>query len=408
MENYKLFIALRYLKGQRKTPFSFMVTLFSVGGVFVGVAALIIVLSVMNGFEREVRTRIIGMTAHITLYSASGNIEDWESLTKKLESENEVVSWSPFILTRVAIITKKAIDAMLIKGVLPEYQERVSNLSQYMKFGKFAFDDSSANMLIIGEHLAERLDIFPGDTVEIVFPELVGSSFLGVPKINAKKFVVSGTFSVGLYEYDSELAYTNLYTLQKILGLGKSVGGVELKIKNFYKANKISKRIAQLVGLPYYTVSWAETNRSLFSWIIIEKWTMFLLLSLIIGVAAFNIVSTLIMVVIEKTREIGILKALGASSSGIMEIFLYQALLVGSVGILLGTLTGLGICFIQEHFKIISLPPEIYSINALPVDTRVVDIILIIVFAFLVILFSSLYPAKKASKMLPIDAIRYG
>ncbi len=408
MNNYKLFIALRYLKGQRKTPFSLLVTLFSIGGVLVGVAALIIVLSVMNGFEREVRTRIIGMTAHITIYSANNTIDGWEDLAKKLEKEKELVSYSPFVITRVAVLAKKSVDAMLLKGVIPEFQERVSNLSPYMKFGSFSFEDSTTNELIVGEFLAERLGIIPGDTVELVFPNLNQKSILGIPKISPKKFVVTGIFGIGLYEYDSELAYTSLKTLQNLMNLGNSVTSIELKIKDFYKANKVAKRIAALVGLPFYAVSWAEINKNLFSWIIIEKWTMFLLLSLIIGVAAFNIVSTLIMVVIEKTKEIGILKAIGASSKDIMLIFIYQAIIVGGVGILLGTILGGGICLIQEHFKIISLPPEIYSINALPVDTRAIDVILIITFTLVVILLSSLYPSKKASKLMPINAIRYG
>jgi len=407
MKNFKLFIALRYLKGQRKSPFSFLVTLFSVGGIFVGVSALIIVLSVMNGFEREIRTRIIGMTAHITLYSVDETIKDWKPIIEKIKKEKEVVFAAPFVISKVGVIGKGAIDAIMLRGGSPQYENSVS---EYMTLGKFELNTQKDGLptIILGNYLAERLGVTLGDTIQLIFPRGSSGSILGIPATNTQKFEVCGIFNVGLYEYDSEIAYVELGEAQKLLGLGNAVTGIEIRVKNFYRANKISKRIAELVGLQYYTMSWTETNKNLFSWIMIEKWTMFLLLSLIIGVAAFNIVSTLIMVVIEKTREIGILKALGVSSRGIMEIFVYQALLVGLVGTILGTAFGIAVCLVQEKYKIISLPPEIYSISALPVDLRGIDIIFIILFTFAIILFSSLYPSKKAGKMMPIDAIRYG
>ena len=257
--------------------------------------------------------------------------------------------------------------------------------------------------IVLGRYLAEGLGAVPGDTVFVY-----GLGKRGAASISPKifRFEVIGIFETGMFDFDAALAYTNLEPAQKILDIGEGVTGIELRIENFYEADRVANRIENELGFPYYAVSWAEMNKNLFSWMTIEKWGLFLLLTLIVAVAAFNIASTLIMVVMEKTSQIGILRALGATASKIRRIFFLQGLFVGILGAVLGFIVGFGLAFVQHKWQIISLPADVYSISALPVEMHLLDFIAIGVAAVIITLISSIYPAWRASKYTPIDAIR--
>jgi len=259
---------------------------------------------------------------------------------------------------------------------------------------------------VLGGTLADRLRVKIGDEVILfsINKETVSAGFLS-PK--ATKFKVVGIFETGMYEYDSNLAYVSLGSAQKILSSGSSVTGLQVKISNFYKAEKVAKEFDSKLGSSYYATDWMHLHKNLFSWMALEKYAMFIVLSLIVAVAAFNIISTLIMIVIEKRKEIGILKSMGATSGSIMRIFMLEGLVSGIVGTILGSVLGFFLCWIQKTFKPISLPPEIYFISTLPIDMRLFDFLIVALAAVGITFLATIYPAYRASQMLPVEAIRY-
>ena len=400
---YELFIAKRYLTARKKSKFISIITLISVGGVLVGVAALVIVLSVMNGFETEVRSRIIGTTSHITVFSMEEEgMEDYTQVISQVEGMKGVVAASPFVFAKAAIASAKASDGIAVRGVLPQRELRVTRIGESIKSGAFDLQGG----ICLGTDLAEGLGVSVGDRVNLFSIGKEGlSPGLAVPKIT--KFEVTGIFETGMYEYDSQLALISLDKAQKLFNLGNRVSGVEVKVKNYYQAGKIADALDHLLGFPYYAVDWMHLHKNLFSWMKIEKWSMFLILCLIILVAAFNIISTLIMVVMEKTKEIGILKSMGATSQGIRRIFLFEGLVVGGVGATLGSGIGYALCWAQETFKIISLPSQIYFINSLPIDMHPLDFVAVALASLAICTAASLYPAYKAARLIPVEAIRY-
>ena len=403
------FIALRYLRSKHKNRFINLVTLFSVGGILVGVAAIIIVVSIMNGMESEIRSRILDTTAHITVFSLKkSGITDWRALVKKIEDYPDVVGASPFVQSKGAIAGPKSSDGVLIRGIDTTYEPHTSKLPEMVIEGEYslAAPDSGLPEILLGVYLADQIGARVGDTVAIFV--LRKNSLLGARKPVVKKFVVAGIFETGMYDYDAILCYIPISVAQKIFGLGEAVTGIQVKIKNFYRAPQVAKKLMDYIGFPYYTIPWTETNKNLFSWMTIEKWAMFLVLGLIIVVAAFNIVSTLMMVVMEKTQDIGILMALGAKKRSIVRIFLYQGIIVGALGTILGGVIGVAAVLIQDKYKIISLPPDVYSISSLPMQLRFEDVAAVVVLTMAISVASAIYPALRAARLNPVDAIRYG
>lgn len=401
------YIALRFLRARQKNKFVSLVAIFAIGGIMIGVAALIVSLSAMNGFENEVRSRIIGTTSHINVHSLRRDyILDWEPLVEKLRKRNDVVAAAPFVYTKMPIAHDGNFDGMILRGVVPEMQVSLGNPGSTVIEGIWLpekVDTSDIPSIVLGVYLADGLGATPGDTVLVYGIQGKTGSRI-TPKIN--RYEVEGIFESGMYDFDAILAYTNLESAQKLLGLGRAVTGIELKIENFYEADKIADRIEDDLGFPYYALSWVEMNKNLFAWMTLEKWGLFLLLTLIIAVAAFNIASTLIMVVMEKTSQIGILRAMGATAKRIRRIFFLQGLLVGVLGTILGYIVGFTLAFIQNRWEIISLPADVYSISSLPIEMRLLDFVIIGLMAMAITILSSIYPAWRASRETPIDAIR--
>ncbi len=400
------YIALRFLLARQRSKFVSLVAVLAIGGIAIGVAALIVSLSVMNGFENEVRSRIIGTTSHINVHSLrSENIFEWQWLLERLQTHNDVVAAAPFIYCKLPIACHGKFDGMMLRGIIPKYARAMGNPESTLIEGSWLPDspDSGIAQIVIGRYLAESIGAKPGDTV-LIYGMNKGSASSITPKIS--RYKVMGIFETGMYDFDAALAYTNLENAQKLLEIKNGVTGIELKIHNFYEADRVAKRIENFLGFPYYTVSWAQMNKNLFSWMTLEKWGLFLLLTLIIAVAAFNIASTLIMVVMEKTSDIGILRAIGLTAAGIRRIFFLQGSFVGILGTAFGVIIGFVLSFIQQQWNLISLPADVYSISALPVEMHLFDFVAISLAALIITLVSSIYPAWRASKYMPIDAIR--
>ena len=406
---YEFFIARRYLASKKKTGSISIFAFISIAGITIGVAALIFTLSMMNGFEKEVRGRIIGTMAHINVlpWNEQG-MENYSDLIPQVERVPEVLAAAPFIYAKVAIASGSQSDGIVIRGILPAMEENVSQLKKYIFSGSLVLDresDDSLPGIVLGSVLADNLGVLPGDVAILFSLDQKTAALSATPK--ATKFKVAGLFETGMYEYDAALAYISLSEAQRLLGLGQAVTGLEVKVKNFYQADRVAVRIEEQLGSNYIASDWMHMHKNLFSWIALEKYAMFLALSLIVAVAAFNIVSTLVMIVLEKRKEIGILKSMGSTSASISKIFIFEGLIIGSIGALLGAGLGFSLCWIQKSFKVISLPPDIYFINSLPIDMRLFDFLLVCLAALLIAFAATLYPARKAARLNPVEAIRY-
>jgi lipoprotein-releasing system permease protein len=407
--SFEFFIAKRYLKSKRKTKFVSVITLISVGGVLIGVTALDFILSMMNGFEKEVRSRIIGTTAHISVFAAyNEGIDNYGELASRIKETKHVVDIAPYIYYKAAIASKTGSDGIVVRGIDPEKEKLVTDIERNLKLGSLDLEQEGDEPpgIMLGATLADRLGVELGDNV-VLFSLKEGSLTTGWSTPKATKLKVKGIFETGMYEYDASLAYIGLSTAQKLFNLGNRVTGLQIKLDNLYQAEKVAKELESKLGPHYYALDWMHMHKNLFSWMTLEKYAMFIVLSLIVAVAAFNIISTLIMVVIEKRKDIGILKSMGCTSTSIMKIFMFEGLVVGAVGIVLGSAFGYLLCWIQKTFNLISLPPEIYFINSLPVDMRPLDFILVALAALVLTFLATVYPARRASQLSPVDAIRY-
>ena len=412
--SYELFIGLRYLKAKRKQTFVSLITLISIAGVMVGVTALIVVIAVMNGFKEDLRDKILGVTSHVVISRFDGNISKYQEVRAKVEEVSGVNAATPFIYTQVMISSRKAISGAVLRGIEPKTASKVINLPKNLRAGSLEELEAenkpegmrSTPGIILGNELARNIGALRGDPVTVISP-LGRLTPLGrVPR--SQTFRVAGIFDSGMYEYDSTIAYVSLWAAQRFLGIGDRVTGIEVRVDDIYAADRVARAIGKaLDGYPYWSRDWMRMNKNLFSALKLEKIVMFIILTLIILVAAFNIVGTLIMVVIEKTRDIAILKSMGATRRSIMKIFMIEGAVIGLVGTLLGLLGGYTICTLLATYKFIELPSDVYYISTLPVQMNPLDVALIALAAIVITLAASVYPAWQASRFDPAEAIRY-
>ena len=411
-----LFVALRYLRSRRKSRFISLITWISVGGIALGVAALLTVIAVMTGFEEDLRDKILSTNAHVVVLSHDpGGIEDVAKVLATVESTPGVVGASPFILSQVMLTTPRGVSGVMFHGIDPRRIGRVAALPADMVEGSVdALADRPAVVdkdqlrpgILLGRELARTLGVYLQDDVSVVSPVGEPSPMGGtIPKIRV--FRVVGIFETGMYEYDNSLAYVSLASAQDFLGMGTAVTGITVKTDDFFHASEIAADLQRRLGFPYWARDWIDMNRNLFSALKLEKITMFVILTLIVLVAAFNIVSGLIMTVMEKGREIAILQSMGATRRFVRRIFLWQGIVIGVSGTILGLLIGVGICTVLKHWHFIQLPGDVYYFTTLPVEVRWSDFALVTAAAIALSFLATLFPSWQAARFDPVEALRY-
>ncbi|MDA7857882.1 lipoprotein-releasing ABC transporter permease subunit [bacterium] len=409
---YELFIGLRYLRARRKQVFISIITLISIAGVALGVSALIITLSVMNGFRKDLRQKIVGVNAHIIILDQRDiglESEEVNKVQRKIKKIKSVISSAPFVYGQIMLKSGKRISGAVIKGIIPNESTKVTDIQKYLIQGDLGkleeSKDASKWGIVLGKELAKNLGVFLGKDVLLFSPSEMAGHLGMMPVI--RKFQVVGIFDSGMYEYDANLAYVSLSNAQRLFNLDEKITGIEVKIRDFSKAGKIARTIQRILGYPYLARSWMSANRNLFAALKLEKITMSIILVLIVLVAAFNIISTLMMMTMEKTTDIGILKAMGASKRSIMKIFMIEGLVIGLIGMFVGLGIGYGACSLLGKYQFIKLPQDVYYIDALPVQMQINDFLFIGLAAVLISFFATLYPSYKASQLNPCEAIRY-
>lgn len=406
---FELFIARRYLRSRRRENFISFISLISIVGVAIGVATLNFVMAMMNGFETEIRQRIIDTTAHITVYSYAGDgFVDWQSLSEKVKTVPDVVATAPNIFYKSVIGSGDANDGVFVKGIDPDYEFEVSRLRENIVAGEINLGETADSLpgIVIGRELAGILNVKLGG--EVVLASLKQKKMTLTLQPKYKKFVVTGIFETGMNEYDGNLAYISIPVAQDLFKLDDMVTGLQVKVRDFYKSQEVARNIEEIVGSPYYAVDWSERHKNLFGWMTLEKYGMSIVVGLIVAVAAFNIVTTLIMLVIEKRKDIAILKSMGANRKQVMKIFMFQGTLLGFVGTIAGTILGFALCWAQQTFSIVSIPGEIYFINSLPIDMRVVEFAIVAGASVIISFLATLYPSRRAARLFPSDILRHG
>jgi lipoprotein-releasing system permease protein len=416
MTRLEVAIAWRYLRSRRGSQLLSLISIIAMGGVVVGVSALILVLGVMNGLQKDLRDKILIGSPDLRVLTVGDDLTmtDWQATLGKVRAQPGVVAAQPFVL-KDAIITKGGdyIEPLKIVG-LPSAapgEPDVTQIRRYARTGDFAFraPNDSMRAIVIGQRLAERLNLWQGQTVRVytIPGRIQQSAALGgfVPSI--RDYTVTGIFETGMYEYDSGYAYMELAAAQDLAGLGARVTGIDVRTPDRNLAPVVAEQIGTVLGFPYRTIDWQSQNKSLFSALKLEKLAMGVILLLIVLVAAFNIVSTLTMVVTDKTREIGILKAMGMPAATIRRIFLWQGAAIGFVGTALGVLLGLGGAWALRKFRLIELDPSVYFIDRLPIDIAVSDVVWIVLASLGIAMLATLWPARQASRLFPVEAIRH-
>ncbi len=409
---FEFFISIRYLLAKRRQNFVSLISFISIAGVAVGVTALIVVLAVMNGFQNDLRNRILGVTAHVNITSYAGSISGYKEVMRKVDTQQGVVESTPYIYAPVMMSANRSSGAILY-GIDPLSASRVIRLQQNLIEGQLASLAQSLNKsgrrlypgIILGDQLANSLGVRVGSFLTVISPTGTLSPIGQAPK--SQLFEVVGLVRSGMYDYDSTLAYVDLPVAQQFLGIGNRATGLEVRVHDIYKAGEIANALKRKLGYPFYVTDWIRMNSNFFSALKLEKAVMFVILTLIILVAAFNIVSSLTMLVMQKGRDIAILKAMGATTASIRRIFVLEGFLIGASGTILGLLGGTVLCDLLKKYKFIHLPQDVYHISTLPVKMEASDLATIAISAICISLLATLYPSRKAAGVDPAEALKY-
>ncbi|PCJ87437.1 MAG: lipoprotein-releasing system transmembrane subunit LolC [Thiotrichaceae bacterium] len=409
----ELFIGLRYIRAKRKSHYVSFISFISISGVALGVFSLIVVLSVMNGFGNELRDRTLSMTSHATISGYDGYLRDWPAILEKVTQDEEVVAAAPYIRKEVMLSNGRRVSGSLIRGIEPEMESKVSTVASKMISGSLFDLKAGEYGIIIGRELANTLGVYEGDRVTAITPQASITAVGIMPRL--RRFKVVGVFEVGMHQYDSAMAYIHLEDASKLFSYKDKVNGVRLKLTDLFDAPRITRKIESNFGEDYWVRDWSTQHKNFFRALQTEKTVMFIILLMMVSVAALNIVSTLMMTVTDKESDIAILRALGMRPSSIMTIFIIQGAFIGFFGTLLGV--GAGVPVALNVFEIVSwleqlfstdfLPNDVYYISDITADVKVSEVVTYALSAFSVTILATIYPAWRASRTLPAEALRY-
>ncbi len=422
--SFETFVGLRFLKPRRKQLFISIAALISIIGIAVGVASLIVVIAVVTGFQDDLREKILGAYSHILVLSFETLVHNYEEVIEKIERHQGVVAASPFVYSEAMLTSGSDVSGVVLRGIDPARASRVTSLAKSITQGSlYALIDQAAELesqdqasasaptaaslpgIILGKELAANLRVFLGDSVNLVSPLGEETPMGNVPKIRAYR--VAALFDSGMYEFDSKFAFISLKQAQDFFKLGDAVSGIEVRVDDIMKAKAIARAIQAELGFPYRTKDWMEMNRNLFSALKLEKLVMFIILTIIVFVAALNIFSTLYMVVMDKQRSIAMLKTMGASARQVMRIFTIQGLYIGVIGSAAGLALGFALCLLQIKYKLVTLDPRIYYISELPMKLHPADFLIISLAALVLSFLATLAPSRIAARVDPVEVLRY-
>jgi lipoprotein-releasing system permease protein len=407
------YIAWRYLASRRGARFLSLITLIAIGGVMVGVMALIVVTSVMSGLQNDLREKILGTNPHIwvTTYGEAMEIQGWEGTIVRVKQVDGVAAAAPFVHAEVALNNPGGYaESAILRGIDPSVEgEPITDIVRQIRAGEVPLGETDSGLppLLIGEALAERFAAYPGRVVNVISLQDLNVSPMGTLVPTIRRFEVVGRFTTGMYEYDNKFMYTTLAAAQELTGLGEAVTGIEVRVPDAMQADLIAGQLEAELGYPYRAEDWKSMNSSLFSALQLEKMAMGIILLLIVVVAAFNIISTLVMVVTDKTREIGILKSMGLASSQVQRVFMLQGVVIGTVGSFLGLSGGLLLTWLLDRYQFIHIPGDVYFIDRLPVSVEPPELLIILAASLLISFLATIYPARQAARLFPVEAIRH-
>ncbi len=413
MQPYELFIGLRYTRAKRRNHFISFISLISMLGMALGVLALIVVLSVMNGFQKEIRARMLGASPHLEIVADGGRLNDWQSVFDKVTQNPQVTAAAPHVAGQGMLSFGESVQGVMVRGIDPERETGITELSNKIKAGSLADLRADEFGIVLGSDLARALGVRVDEKVLLIAPQGQITPMGMMPRL--KQFRVAGIFEIGMAPYDNSLALINISDAQKLYQLGDAVTGISAKIRNIDLAPNVARELQSQLPPNLYANDWTHQNSNYFRAVQIEKKMMIIILLLIVAVAAFNIVSTLVMAVTDKQADIAILRTLGASPRSIMKIFIVQGIVIGVIGTLLGTIGGIALSlnldvvipFIEQLFGVQFLAKDVYYISDLPSDLRYNEVAVVAGMSFLISLLATLYPSYRASQTQPAEALRY-
>jgi len=410
---YELLVGLRYTRAERRNHFISFISLTSMLGISLGVAALIVVLSVMNGFQKEVRARILGVVSHVQITGVDNRLADWQAVARESAQHPQVAAAAPFVNAQGMLVFGAAVRGALVRGIVPELEEKVAEIGLHMTAGKLESLVPGEFGIVLGSELARALGARTDDKVTLIAPQGLVTPAGILPRL--KQFTVVGIFEVGMFEYDSGLALIHLEDAQKLYGMGNTASGVRLKLHDLFQSREVTRDLVERLRGDLYVSDWTRSHANYFRAVQIEKTMMFIILLLIVAVAAFNIVSTLVMAVTDKQPDIAILRTLGATPGGIMKIFIVQGALIGVIGTLIGVAGGIALAlnidvvvpFLERLLNVQFLSREVYYITDLPSDLQTSDVVAIALVSLALSLFATIYPSWRAARVNPAEALRY-
>ncbi len=413
LNSVELFVGLRYTRAKRRNNFISFISLISMMGVGLGVMALIVVLSVMNGFENQLRERILGMVSHVTVSSYDNRLNNWFDLAESIKAHEEVVGFAPYVEVEAMLSNRSSVSGAIIRGIEPEFEKTVSEIHQRMLIGALADIKEGEFSIVLGSGLADSLDVIVGDRITMITPQSTVSPVGILPRL--KRFKVVGIFEIGVYEYDKATAIVHAQDASKLFRMDGKVSGLRLKLNDMDAAPMVRYELKNTLGTDFWVSDWTLRHSNYFKAIQTEKTVMFIILSLIVAVAAFNIVSTLVMVVTDKQADIAILRTIGMSPRSVLAVFMIQGILIGVIGTVIGVVLGVVISLnietiipaLEQFFQTRFLPEGVYPITELPSDMEWNDVISIAVLSFSMSILATFYPALKAGHTDPAEALRY-